>query len=200
MTDATATSTDTRPATRTDFPPGRRGRYWPWTVICMATYVWILWELDAFRRYRYEDTGEYLERLGHIMFFMGFFPLFGVIFLFLPPGRRAVRVRPGGLIFEPASGRPPTTLPWQAIERIERRAQHRRPDSLWFRIREGHRDGIGKTYRLDGDVYGGSHVELLTAMREVAPQAGYELKGHRLDILHMGGEEWWLTPVERPEP
>jgi hypothetical protein len=46
----------------------------------------------------------------------------------------------------------------------------------------------------------GGPVALLTAIRDLAPHGGFDLKGHRLDIAHWGGEEWRLEPRDAPAP
>lgn len=185
-------------APRTDFPPARRFAYWPWTVFCAGFYGWLLWQFDTFRMLPRESLQQYIDRAGFTLLLWSPFLLAGGLFLFLPLGRRAVRVEADGVIFTPVGRGRPTTLRWETIEKIERRMQHRRPDALWFHLREGGRDGVGTIYKLVEDLYGGTHIELLTAIRETVPQAGFTLKGHRLDIQHWGGEEWWLDPAHTP--
>jgi len=181
------------------FQPGRSYSYWPYTVVFIAGWIVIIWSMGVFERYRVESLSQYLERARIILLVTGLIPLIGLAFLLLPLRRTALTVRPEGLEVEPVKRGQRFTIRWSDIARIERRGAHRGPDYLFFHLRKGNQTGFRQRYKLPQDVFEGSFIELLTAIRDIAPMAGYQLKGHRLDIRHMGGEQWWFEPLETAE-
>jgi transcriptional regulator with XRE-family HTH domain len=80
------------------------------------------------------------------------------------------------------------------VERIVGRSR-RGAISLDFRLRPGHGR---RRWDLVSDRYIGDPRDVLEAIRDLAPDGGYTLEGHRLDVRFWGGEEWRLVPLDRP--
>ena len=112
--------------------------------------------------------------------------LAAVLALFIPFRRLHLTVGPDGLDAVTSGGRQVIRLDWSTVERIVYR-RARSIGCLEFRLRPGQGRRI---WRLRDDCYEGGPVALLSAIREVAPGGGFELKGHRLDIAHWGGDAY----------
>jgi hypothetical protein len=176
--------------------PSRRFRYWPVSVLFVGAGFWVLW--IAGLPDLMGDIGEpyWFARL-RAKILIAFVPFLGaILMLFVPFRRMRLAVTPVGLEAASPGGGHETRIGWADLERVV----YRRPRAigcLEFRFRPGHGRRL---WRLRDDCYDGGPVALLTAIRNLAPHGGFDLKGHRLDIAHWGGEEWRLEPRDAPAP
>ncbi|MCU4654944.1 hypothetical protein N8I71_19060 [Roseibacterium sp. SDUM158016] len=177
------------------FAPVGRFSYWPASALCAGLGIGIAW---------FVGLPEVLSRIGEpgwltelliLLLVTALVPfLCALLALFLPFQRLEVIVRGDGLIATPASGRGEIRLRWEDVERIVGRSR-RGAISLDFRLRPGHGR---RRWDLVSDRYIGDPRDVLEAIRDLAPDGGYTLEGHRLDVRFWGGEEWRLVPLDRP--
>jgi hypothetical protein len=187
---ATMDRTLAKDAVSIEFPPARRFRYWPLSVLFLGLGGWVMWVAGLPVLLRDFGGPDWWPRFLVLTVGVAGFPILGaVVMLFVPFRRLRLTVGPDGLLAVTSHGRPVMRIDWGSLDRIV----YRRPrsiGSLEFRFRS---DQGRRLWRLRDDCYAGGPVALLTAIRDLAPEAGYALTGHRLDISHWGGEEWRIS-------
>jgi hypothetical protein len=176
------------------FPPRARFSYWPFSAAVMVFWLWLLWVFGAVEWLRF-DT-EALRVFLSIMLYTSILPILAWLALIVPIYRDGYVLTPEGIEICPA-GRPDRfrTIPWAAIDKLILRQRMKGPGFLEIGLRPEARVMFGRRVEVTANRTSWSPLDMLIAIRTVAPEAGFELKGHRLDIRHMGGEEWRLVPI-----